>query len=94
MDGAASHDVDTDPAVLSSTLPPEVVTEVSAVTGQASEALRALSDPSCLTTGRWLELSHSLSCLAMTSWGARAGLGVIASEERFDAGQFGVGDRE
>lgn len=92
-DITASHETDTDPAVLNNTLPPELASEVSAVIGQASEALRGLDGPSCLPTGLWLEVSHNVSCLAKTSCCGLAGLGVIASEERFDAG-FGVGDRE
>jgi len=63
------------------------------VIGQASEAVRGLDGPSCLPTCLWEDVSHNMSCLAKTSCCALAGLGVIASEERFDAG-FGVGDRE
>lgn len=88
-----SHDTDTDAVVLNM-LPPEVPSEVSAVLGQDSEPLRDLHDPSCLPLGLWLEVLHVVSCLANTSCCGLAGLGVIASEERFDAGQFGLGDRE
>lgn len=88
IDTTASHDVDTDPVVLIKTLAPELGSEVSVVIGQASEALRGLSGALCL------EVSHSVSCLAKTSCCTVAGLGVLTSEERFDAGRFGVGDLE
>lgn len=62
--------------------------------GQDREPLRDLDDPSCLPIGLWLEVLDKASCLAKTSCCGLAGRGVIASEERCDAGQLGLGDRE